>query len=302
MISPRWERRPEGLRRPAAVAAFLGWNDAAGAASTAVALVGKRLGASRIAVLDAEELFDYGTVRPTIDLSSSGGGEIDWPKIEIYEARTPGADRDLLLIVGPEPSLRWRSFCAGVLDLVEELGGDLMVTLGALLADVPHGRPVRLTGMASDPELIARLGTRQPEYRGPTGIVGTLHQSACDRGLQAVSLWAPVPHYTANVMDPKGALALVRALEAVTGVAVDASELEAATTEHERRVSRAVDADPGLQDLVQRLERAADAEPGIDPSTLFGTGEDLAGELERFLRQREPGAGEDPEDAGPQVS
>jgi len=301
MISPRWERRPEGLRRPAAVAAFLGWNDAAGAASTAVALVGKQLGASRIAVFDDEELFDYGTVRPTIDLSESGGGAIDWPKIEIYEARTPGADRDLLLMVGPEPSLRWRSFCAAVTELLEELGADLMVTLGSLLADVPHGRPVRLTGMASDPELLAGLGTRQPAYRGPTGIVGTLHQSACDRGMQAVSLWAPVPHYTANVMDPKGALALVRALEAVSGVSVDASELEDATTEHERRVSRAVDADPGLQDLVQRLERAADAEPGSDPSTLFGTGEDLAGELERFLRQRERGAGGEPEDDDPQV-
>jgi proteasome assembly chaperone (PAC2) family protein len=274
------------------VAAFLGWNDAAGAASTAVALVGRRLRASRFAVIDDEELFDYGSVRPVIDLSRPGASApIDWPKLELYEARTPGADRDLVLLVGPEPALRWRSFCSAVLTVLDELGVELAVTLGALLADVAHARPVRLTGMASDEELLSGLGTRSPSYQGPTGIVGVLHQAASEHGLAAVSLWAPVPHYTANVVDPKGALALVRGLEAVVGVHVDASELEEAMVEHERRINRAVEADPGLQEMVRRLERAADEEPDIDPSSLFRTGEDLAGELERFLRQRELGLG-----------
>jgi len=288
MLELRWKRRPDDLRAPALVFAFGGWNDAAEAASTALAVVGRSFAARRQADVDPDELFDFQAVRPTIDLSEPGEGVMSWPEIALREARAPGAPRDLVLLGGPEPSSRWRGFCELVLDAAQGLGVELVVGLGALLADVPHTRQATLTGIASPPSLVEGMAFRAPSYQGPTGIVGVLHASAAARELQAVSLWVPVPHYLAGATNPAGALSLVRGLERVTGVAVKAGALEDAVAEWERQVTAAVERDPSAQELVERLERAHDerGESGLDPGPL-PSGDVLAGELERFLRQRD---------------
>lgn len=283
-----WERRPDGLRAPALVCAFRGWNDAGDAASAALQYVGASLEATRFAHVDPEELFDFQATRPTVKLVDGGIREIEWPAIELYEARVPRAPRDLVLLEGPEPSMRWRSFCAQVIELAEALGVQMVVTLGALLADVPHTRPVQITGLSSDEDLTARLGLQRGNYEGPTGITGVLHGACHEAGLPSASLWAAVPHYVAAAPNPKAALALVRKLETLVGVTVDAQELEAAAGDYERQVSLAVQSDPDVQAFVERLEQAAaDEEPSLDPSQL-PSGDVLARDFQRFLRQRGP--------------
>ena len=282
----RWDRRPDGLRAPALVCAFKGWNDAGDAASTALSFVGGSLEASRFATIDPEEFYDFTATRPLVKLVDGVTRTIEWPEIEIFEARAPRAPRDLVLLSGTEPGLRWRTFCNSVLDLAEALGVQMVVTLGSLLADVPHSRPVSITGLASDEALIDRVGLGGTNYQGPTGIVGVLHTACAQRGIPSVSLWAAVPHYVAVVPNPKGALAIVRKLEGVVGVTVDATELEGASVEYERQVTRAVESDPEVQAFVERLERAAEAEETPpDPSSL-PSGDTIAREFQRFLRQR----------------
>jgi proteasome assembly chaperone (PAC2) family protein len=281
-----WERRPDGLRAPAIVCAFKGWNDAGDAASTAVQFVGTSLGATRFASIDPEEFYDFQTTRPHVRVDEQGVREITWPAVEVFEARVPRAPRDLVLIVGHEPSMRWRAFSQLVIDLAEALGAQMVVSLGALLADVAHTRPIAVTGIASDRSLVDRLDVLSSSYEGPTGIVGVL-QSACGRaGLPAASLWPAVPHYIASAPNPKAALALVRKLELLVGVSVDASELEQATLDYERQVNLAVQSDPDVQAFVERLEKAADDEDDpIDPRDL-PSGDRIASEFQRFLRQR----------------
>lgn len=270
------------------VAAFGGWNDAAASASSAVAFLGERLGARRVASIDPEEFYDFQATRPLVDLSSSGSAPIVWPEVELMVARPADGARDLVLVSGAEPSFRWRAFCRTILDAADALGTRRIVTLGALLADVVHTRPIRLTGMASDPALIDGLDLRRPSYAGPTGIVGVLHQAAVEDGREAVSLWAPVSHYAAGLTNAKGSLALLRALERVSGLRLDLGELETAAEAFEGQVTRAVEAEPRLRGLVEQLERAADDEhePGPLP-----TGDELAAELERYLRERDDPAG-----------
>ncbi len=280
-----WEYRPDGLRAPAVVCAFKGWNDAADAASSAATFVGSALGARRFATIDPEEFYDFQATRPRIKLTEGRTREIVWPAVELYEARIPRAPRDLILISGSEPSFRWRTFSKVVVELVEALGAQLVVTLGALLADVPHTRPVSITGLASDAALIARLGLASSSYEGPTGILGVLHAACQQAGLPSASLWAAVPHYIAATPNPKAALALVRKLEGLVGVAVDASELETASADYERQVNLAVQSDPDVQAFVERLEQAAGAESGDDPTQL-PSGDTIARDLQRFLRQR----------------
>jgi proteasome assembly chaperone (PAC2) family protein len=285
----QWERRPDGLRAPAIVCAFKGWNDAGDAASTAVQFIGTSLGATRFASIDPEEFYDFQSTRPQVRVDEQGVREITWPAVEIYEARVPRAPRDLVLIVGHEPSYRWRTFCQLAVDLAEALGAQLLVSLGALLADVAHTRPIAVTGIASDRALVDRLEVMTSSYEGPTGIVGVL-QSACTKaGLPAASLWAAVPHYIASAPNPKAALALVRKLEGLVGVTVDASELEQAALDYERQVNLAVQSDPDVQAFVERLERAADEEdPPLDPRDL-PSGDRIASEFQRFLKQRGEG-------------
>ncbi len=281
----QWEYRPDGLRAPAVVCAFKGWNDAADAASSAITFVGSALTARRFATIDPEEFYDFQATRPRIKLTEGRAREIEWPAVELYEARVPRAPRDLILLSGTEPSFRWRTFSTVIVELVEALSAQLVVTLGALLADVPHTRPVAVTGLASDASLIARLGLTSSSYEGPTGIVGILHAACQQAGLPSASLWAAVPHYIAATPNPKAALALVRKLEGLVGVAVDASELEVASADYERQVNLAVQSDPDVQAFVEQLEQAASSDAGDDPGSL-PSGETIARDLQRFLRQR----------------
>ena len=290
----QWEYRPDGLRAPALICAFKGWNDAADAASTAITFVGSALGARRFATIDPEDFYDFQATRPRIKLVEGQTRQIVWPEVELYEARIPRAPRDLILLAGSEPSFRWRGFSQLIVEVAEAIGVQLVVTLGALLADVPHTRPVSVTGLASDPALVARLGLASSSYEGPTGIVGILHSACQQSGLPSASLWAAVPHYIAAAPNPKAALALVRKLEGLVGVAVNAAELESAAADYDRQVNLAVQSDPDVQAFVERLEQAAteDAdEPGSLPS-----GDTIARDLQRFLRQR---GEEDPPAGGP---
>jgi proteasome assembly chaperone (PAC2) family protein len=268
------------------VCAFKGWNDAGEAATSALTFMGGGLEARRFATIDPEEFVDFQATRPDVKLVEGRTRRIEWPEWEIYEARVPGAPRDLVLLTGPEPSYRWRGFCAVVVELAEALGVQMVATLGALLADVPHSRPVAVTAHASDPALVDRLGLQAPTYEGPTGIVGVLQSACAAAGMPAASLWAAVPHYVAVSPNPKGALALLRRLESLVGVTVDGSELETAAADYERQVTRAVELDPEVQAFVERLERAADEEEGPPDLSQLPSGDVLAREFQRFLRQR----------------
>jgi proteasome assembly chaperone (PAC2) family protein len=283
-----WEHRPDGLRAPAVVCAFTGWNDAGDAASAALQFLGASVGAKRFARIDPEDFYDFQATRPKVRFGEDGSREVEWPEVEIFEARIPRAPRDLVIVTGAEPSMRWRSFSKLIIDLSEALGAQLLVTLGALLADVPHSRPVPLTGFASDEALIERCGLETSSYEGPTGIVGVLHAACQEATIPSASLWASVPHYVAAAPNPKAALALVRKIESLVAVTVDASELESATEEYERQVGLAVQSDPDVQAFVERLEQAAERDtsplgPGDLPS-----GDAIASEFQRFLRQQGP--------------
>jgi proteasome assembly chaperone (PAC2) family protein len=281
----QWEYRPDGLRAPALICAFKGWNDAADSASSALTFVGSALGARRFATIDPEEFYDFQSTRPRVKLVDNHARAIEWPAVELYEARVPRAPRDLVLLAGTEPSMRWRTFTNVIVELAEALGAQLVVTMGALLADVPHTRPVSVTGLASDPGLVARLGLTRSSYEGPTGIVGVLHAACQDAGLPSASLWAAVPHYIAAAPNPKAALALVRKLEGLVGVAVDATDLEDAAADYDRQVNAAVQSDPDVQAFVEQLEQAAGTEDDESPGPL-PSGDTIARELQRFLRQR----------------
>jgi proteasome assembly chaperone (PAC2) family protein len=279
-----WEGDPPQLRSPTLVAAFAGWNDAAGAATAALEAVAMSVDAEPVAQVDPEEFFDFQVSRPTIRLTEGQTREIDWPQNALYAARVPAADRDLVLVSGIEPNLRWRGFAKAILDAAERLEVQLVVTLGALLADVPHTRPVPITGLASDPELVDRLGLSRSSYEGPTGIIGVIHDACRRRGVTSASVWAAVPHYVAAVPNPKAALALLRRLEGFTGLEVDASGLEEAVERYERQVDRAVSANPEIEQLVQRLEEEQDTSPEFTEDV--PSGDVIARDFQRFLRQR----------------
>ncbi len=267
------------------VCAFQGWNDAGDAASSAVSFLSSSLGARRFARIDSEEFYDFQANRPTIRFGENERREISWPTVEFFEATAPRAPRDIVLVQGVEPSMRWPSFCTHIVDLAEALGVQIVVSLGALLGDVPHTRPVAMSGHASDAALLERLGIQPSAYEGPTGIVGVLHTACADAGLPAASLWAAVPHYVAAASNPKAALALLRRVEVLIGVSIDASELESAATDYERQVGLAVRSDPDIQAFVERLELAADSEEETAPDEL-PSGDVIAREFQRFLRQR----------------
>src|SRR6202171_1830708 len=283
-----WDRRPDGLRAPAMVCAFQGWNDAGDAASSAVSFLASALDARRFAQIEPEEFYDFEANRPCVSFNDAGKREIVWPTVEVFEARAPRAPRDLVLVQGVEPSMRWKAFCGQLIDLAEALGVQLVVSLGALLGDVPPTRPVVLTGHASDPALVERLGMQTSTYEGPTGIVGVLHSACLDAGLPAAGLWAGVPHYVAAATNPKAALALVRRIEGLVGVSVDVSELESAAADYERQVGLAVQSDPDIQAFVERLEQAAESEESELMPEDVPSGDMLAREFQRFLRQRGP--------------
>jgi proteasome assembly chaperone (PAC2) family protein len=280
-----WDGDPPALRAPILVAAFAGWNDAASAATATLETVAEALDAERIAELDPEEFYDFQVTRPTIRLTDGQTREVDWPVNAFFAARAPSADRDLVLLSGIEPNMRWRTYAATVLEAAERLGVEMVITLGALLADVPHTRPVPITGLASDPDLVDRLNLNRSSYEGPTGIVGIVHDACRQRGLTSASLWAAVPHYVAAVPNPKAALALLRRLEQFTGIAIEASDLEEAMERFETQVDRAVASNPEIEELVRRLETEQDEAPELDTGEM-PSGDTIARDFQRFLRQR----------------
>ncbi|MGH8998340.1 MAG: PAC2 family protein [Acidimicrobiia bacterium] len=280
----RWEQRPE-LRRPVMVAAFEGWNDAADAASGAVAWLRLRWRASRFARIDPEEFYDFQVSRPHVSLVDGVTRRINWPANDCFAAHVEEVGRDVVLLSGIEPNLRWQSFCTAVIDVARETGCEMVVTLGALLADVPHTRPVKLTGTAADPELIERLGLSHSRYEGPTGIVGVLHDACRRSGMPSVSLWAPVPHYVASPPNPKATRALIEQLAELLGLPLGVGDLGEASVAWEERVNELVTSDPDVASYVRQLEERDDTNP-LEAHDI-PSGDKLAEELEKFLRDRE---------------
>jgi proteasome assembly chaperone (PAC2) family protein len=279
-----WEAEPPQLRSPILVCAFAGWNDAAGSATTALTTAAESLDAEVIAQIDPEEFFDFQANRPTIHLTEGQTREIEWPGNVLLTATPEGAERDLLLLAGTEPNLKWRTFSDGIAEIADSLGVEMVVTLGALIADVAHTLPVPITGLASSEEMVERLGLARSNYEGPTGVVGVLHDACRRRGIPSASLWAAVPHYVAAVPNPKAALALLRRLEGLIGVAVEASGLEEESESYESQVSRAVAANPEIEELVKRLEQ--EQSERLDLEEDVPSGESLARDFERYLRQQ----------------
>jgi proteasome assembly chaperone (PAC2) family protein len=281
----QWRERPE-LRSPALVCAFKGWNDAGEAATAALGFLADSFDATEVARIDPEEFYDFTAVRPNVRLSSGLTRVVDWPENTLHAAPVPGAEHDLLLLQGVEPSLRWKAFCRTVIDMAHELGCGMVITLGALLADVPHTRAVPMTGICSDQQMVERLGFEQSSYEGPTGIVGVLHHECTQAGLTAVSLWASVPHYVAAAPNPKAALALIRSFEGVARVAVDALDLEQSAEEYERQVNAAVATDPDVKSFVERLERTIDEVQEDSPPERIPSADAIARDFQRFLKQK----------------
>jgi len=280
----RVHRRPE-LTRPVLIAAFRGWNDGAQAASLAAGYLAKTWEAERFADLDPENFFDFQATRPHVSLEDGVTRRIDWPETAFYHARPDGLDRDVVLLLGIEPNLRWRTFTELLIGLVRELKVEMMITLGALLADVPHTRPSPVTGSASDPELVRQLGLSSSRYEGPTGIVGVLHDACRQVDIPSASLWAAVPHYVSLTPSPRAAVALCERLGSLIGFEIDVEELEEAAQSYEEQVSEAVASDEETASYVEELERRVDSleeEEGELPS-----GDALAAELTRFLRERD---------------
>lgn len=272
-----WEQTPK-LRSPVLVTAFEGWNDAGEAATDSIDHMRQIWGADVLGELEPDDYYDFQVTRPHIRIDDVKRS-ITWPTTRFYMARGP--ERDFVLVHGIEPNLRWRAFCADILEVAEDLEVELVVNLGALLADVPHTRPVPLTGFASEPGLIADLGLEESGYEGPTGIVGVL-QHACDlAGMPAVSLWAAVPHYVSQSPCPKAALALLNRLEDVTGTSIITGELEDEAAAWQRGVEEMTEEDDEIRDYVERLERARDSEGLTEAS-----GDAIAAEFERYLRRR----------------
>jgi predicted ATP-grasp superfamily ATP-dependent carboligase len=285
----RVHARPE-LTRPVLIAAFRGWNDGAQAASLAAGYLAKTWGAEQFADVDPEGFFDFQATRPHVSLEEGVTRRIDWPETAFYHARPDGLDRDVVLLLGIEPNLRWRTFTELLVGLARDLDVELMITLGALLADVPHTRPSPVTGSASDEELVQRLGLSASRYEGPTGIVGVLHDACKGAGIPSASLWAAVPHYVSLTPSPRAAVALCERLGDLIGVEIDVDELEEAAASYEEQVSEAVASDEETAAYVEELERRADQ---LEESSDLPSGDALAAELTRFLREREQNGGDD---------
>jgi proteasome assembly chaperone (PAC2) family protein len=289
----RMVERPT-LRRPVMITAFRGWNDGGQAATVAAGYLVQQWDAKRFADIDPEGFVDFQAVRPTVALDEGITRRIEWPENAFYHAPIPGADRDAVILLGVEPNYRWRAFTDLVIGLARDLGVELVVTLGALLADVPHTRPAPVTGAATDPKLVEELGLQLSRYEGPTGIVGVLHDACRSSDVRSVSLWSAVPHYVSLAPSPRAAKALCSRLADLLGVPIDMTELDSAEEEYAAQVSEAVASDPDTQAYVEELENRADTIESFAEGGELPTGESLAAELTRFLREREHGRREPP--------
>jgi proteasome assembly chaperone (PAC2) family protein len=283
------------LRSPVLVTAFRGWNDGGQAATVAASYLVQQWDGTRFADVDPEGFVDFQAVRPTVTLDEGLTRHIEWPENAFYHAAIPGTERDAVILLGVEPNYRWRAFTELVIGLARDLGVELVVTLGALLADVPHTRPAPVTGAATDPRLVEELGLQLSRYEGPTGIVGVLHDACRAAGLRSVSLWSAVPHYVSLAPSPRAAKALCLRLSDLLGVEIDTTDLDEAEREYAAQVSEAVASDPDTQAYVEELEHRADTIESFSEGGELPSGESLAAELTRFLRDRE----RDRKDDGP---
>ena len=281
------EWTPE-LERPILIAGFSGWNDAAEASSVAVSTLMESWEARRFGSFDPEEFFDYQATRPQINLTDGVTRSIEWPE-NLLSTTAPSlpetGGRGVVFVSGPEPNFRWRSFCEGVVELAKEINAGLVVTMGALLADVPHSRPVAVAANSQDPALLENLDLSASGYEGPTGITGILHGVCAQNGLPSVSFWASVPHYLPSVPSAPAALSLLEELSNLLGVQIDTSTLEKTATEYQDQVSAAVSQDSDLSSYVQMLEERFDSQAQGGMRDL-PTGDELAQELEGFLREQ----------------
>jgi proteasome assembly chaperone (PAC2) family protein len=285
----QWDARPQ-LRDPILVAAFTGWNDAGDAASDAVAWLRAQYGARPFASIDPDQHFDYQANRPEVTIVEGVARQISWPTLEFAAATVSGAGPDLVLLSGPEPNLRWRGFCATVIEVARETGCRTVVTFGALLADTPHTAPIHVSGSTTDPEMMDRLGLEPSRYEGPTGIVGVLHDTCRNAGLRSASFWAPVPHYVATPPNPPATRALLDRFSTFTERTLDLRELGVASEAWRSRVDSAVSGDEEMRDYVHALEDQRDDLANadeIDPdSEEIPSGDDIAEAFEEYLREQ----------------
>lgn len=295
----RWLAEPQ-LTNPIVVAGFTGWNDAGDAASTALRTMIEAGTASALAEIDPEPYTDFATVRPQVRLDAQQRRQIIWPTVGVWSLTAPGAD--IVLVLGPEPALRWRSFCDQIVGIARRFDSPLALTLGALLADVPHTRPVQLIGTATDHELIERFDLERSRYEGPTGIVGVLQHALSEAGVPAASLWAAVPGYASQIPSPKAAIALVERACSIMGTPAPLAALMAEAAEYDARVAELISDDDDLELYVARLESMLDemaADDDVDHPGHATSGDDtgaidelsdpgeLVEEVERFLRDRD---------------
>lgn len=296
----RWQHRPE-LRRPVLLTAFEGWNDAGESATTAIRYLARALDATRFATIDSEEFYDFTVARPQVHLDPDPGGpglapggsepvrRIEWPEPAFEVARTPSG-RDVVFLTGIEPALKWRTFTTLVVEACRELQVDLMVTMGALLADVPHTRPVQVRGTSADAGVLDEHGFTRSRYEGPTGILGVLVEGCRGAGMRSASLWATTPHYLRETASPKAALALVERVCRMLDFSLDTTDLEIATAAYERQVDDMLAGEDDVADYVRGLEEAVveDDEEEVElPSQ-----DALAAEVERFLRDQRGSPGD----------
>jgi proteasome assembly chaperone (PAC2) family protein len=284
--------RPE-LRDPVLVAAFRGWNDGGQGASLAAGYLAKAWEAERFAEIDAEDFYDFQATRPMVTLEDGETRKLEWPDNGFFHASVPGSHRDAVILIGTEPNLRWRTFAGLVLGLAQDLGVQRIVTFGSLLADVPHTRPAPVTAAATDAQMVEELGLEPSRYEGPTGIVGVLLDAARKASIPSLSLWAAVPHYVSLAPSPRAALALVNRFGELLELDIDTDELETASDEYSEQVSEAVSTDADTAAYVEELERRVDL---LSEEEDLPSGDTLAAELTRFLRERDE---QEEQDEGP---
>ncbi|MFB7874752.1 MULTISPECIES: PAC2 family protein [unclassified Nocardia] len=278
------------LRNPVLVAAFEGWNDAGDAASGAVEHLELLWDAEPLAELDSEDYYDYQVNRPTVRQVDGVTREIQWPSTMLSVCSPPGSERDVVLLRGIEPNMRWRSFCNDLLEFIEQLGVETVVILGALLADTPHTRPVPVTGSAYSPEAAERFSLEQTRYEGPTGITGVLQDQCVKAGVPAVSFWAAVPHYVSQPPNPKATIALLHRVEEVLDIEVPLGELPTQAEEWEAAVNEMTVGDEEINEYVRSLEERGDAALDLNETMSKIDGDAIAAEFEKYLRRRGPGS------------
>jgi predicted ATP-grasp superfamily ATP-dependent carboligase len=272
---------PEGRRVTVLLAAFEGWNDAGEAASDALRYLNKLWGGKKVAAIDADEYYDFQFTRPTIRRTAAGERKIKWPSTRIFKASVPDSNVDVIFVQGTEPSYKWRAYTAELLVHAEALHVDYVILVGALLADVPHSRPIPVSTSTDDAALRERMDLEASQYEGPVGIVGVLGEVALLAGLPTVSLWAAVPHYVAQAPSPKAQLALLHRIEELVQVPLDTTELVEEADAWERGVDELATEDPEIAAYVRQLEEAKDTADLPEAS-----GESIAREFERYLKRR----------------